>query len=126
MFKTRGFERLSFPIEVEYSIPSKGDDLEAKAKATNISLGGIELQLGERLDVGTRLSLRIYFPRQDRLTVASGELVWLKENRLQGKKGYEAGIRFLQADPFEFEDLLKVVGRFLSWQSNSAMPFRPA
>ena len=125
MFKTRGFERLAFPIEVDYSIPSEGD-FEGRARARNISLGGMELQLGERVEIGTRLSLRIHFPRKERSTTASGELIWLKENRLQGKKGYEAGIRFVKADPFDFEDLLKVVGRFLAWQSTSATPPRPA
>ena len=125
MFQERDFQRLAFPIDVEYAVPSKGD-FEGEAKAANISLGGIELQLGERLEIGTRLSLRIHFPRQNRLTVASGELVWVKENRAQGKRGYEAGIRFTQADPFEFEDLLKVVGRYLSWQSNPATPSRPS
>lgn len=123
MFKERGFERLAFPMEVEYMLPSKGE-FEGMAKAANISLGGIELQIGEKLEIGTRLSLRIHFPRQERLTVASGELLWLRENRHSGKRVYDAGFRFTQADPFEFEDLLKVVGRLLSWQSNSASSSR--
>ena len=125
MFKARDFQRLAFPIEVDYLVPSKGD-VAGETKATNISLGGMELQLGEKLDLGTQVSLRIHFPRQDRLTVASGELVWLRENRHLGKNRYEAGIRFTQADPFEFEELLRVVGRFLAWQSNSATSSRPA
>ena len=123
MLKERGFERLAFPIEVEYMVPSKGE-FEGQAKATNISLGGMELQIGERFEIGTRLSFRIHFPRQERLTVASGELLWLKENRQSGKRLYEVGVRFIQADPFEFEDLLKVVGRLLSWQSNPASSSR--
>ena len=119
----RDFERLSFPIDVEYEIPARGD-LQGEGKTANISLGGMELRIGERLDVGTRLSLRIRSPQQERVTVASGELVWLRENRLSGKRGYDAGVRFIQADPFEFEDLLKAVGRLVSWQSSSATPFR--
>lgn len=119
MLKERTFERLSFPIEVEYDVPSKGD-LHGEAKADNISWGGLGLRIGEKLEVGTRLSLRIRFPRRERLTVASGELVWIRENRLSGKRGYEVGVRFIQADPFEFEELLKSVGRLAAWQSNPA------
>ena len=125
MFKSRDFQRLTFPIDVDYLVPSK-NKAEGEAQATNISLGGMELQLGEKLEIGTRLSLRIHFPRQERLTVASGELVWVKENRLLGKNRYEVGVRFIQADPFEFEELLKVVGRFLAWQPSAATPSRPS
>ena len=122
MQKTRGFERLVFPIEVEYDVPSKGD-VQGEGKAANISLAGMGLQTKERLEVGTRLALKIHFPEQNRLTVASGEVVWLREDRPSGKNRFETGIRFIQADPFEFEDLLKVVGRLLSSQSRPGAPF---
>ena len=123
--KQRNFERVGFPIEVAYMVPSKGN-LEKEAQATNISLGGLELQLKEKLDVGTRFSLKIHFPRLTRMTLASGELVWLKEGGLPGQRLYNGGVRFIQADPFEFEELLRVVGRLASWQSSSAASSHPA
>ena len=104
MTEGRNFERLDLPVEVEYTIPGKGW-LKGGATAKNISLGGIQFQVKERLDLGCRLSLRIYLPRRERPTTASGELVWLKENRPRGK-GFDVGVRFTQADPFDLEELL--------------------
>ena len=64
MMKQRGFERLAFPIDVDYMVPSKGET-EERVKANNISLGGMELQIGEKLEIGTRLSFRIHFPAKN-------------------------------------------------------------
>jgi len=117
--KQRDFERFNFPIEVEYEVPSRGN-LQGQTEATNISLGGIEFQIKEKLRVGTMLSLRIHFPRRNRITLASGELIWRKEAPFPGKERYAVGVRFIQADPFEFEELLRSVERLLAWQSSAA------
>ena len=121
--KDRDFKRMALPIDVVYSIPTRGETW-APSKATNISLGGMEVLIKERLPIGTQLVFQITFPRRSRTTLASGELIWLKESAVPGKRLFDVGIRFIQADPFDFEALLESVGRLVSWQSNPERPAR--
>lgn len=105
MAEERYFERVGSPIEVEYTVPGKGW-LKGESIAKDISLGGIQLQVKEKIEPGSRIALRIRLPRRQRPTTATGELVWLRENRPSGK-GFNVGIRFTQADPFDLEELLR-------------------
>ena len=104
MAEERDFERFEFSVPIEYRVPGQ-EWLKGEATAKNISLGGIQLSVKDRLSLGTRVALRISLPRRNRLTTAAGELVWLKENPVSGR-GYHVGVRFTQADPYDIEELL--------------------
>lgn len=105
MVEERSFERFELPVQIEYSVPGKGW-LKGEATAKNISLGGIQFLTKEKIELGSRVALRIALPRRARATTATGELVWL--NHISGK-GFQVGVRFTQADPFDLEELLKSV-----------------
>ena len=107
MGEERSFERIELPIQIEYSVPGM-DWLKGEATAKNISLGGVQFLTKEKIRLGSRIALRIALPRRSRTTTATGELVWFKENRVSGK-GFQVGVRFTQADPFDLEELLKEV-----------------
>ena len=109
MTEERDFERFDLPVEIEYIVPEK-EWLKGESTAKNISLGGIQFQVKEKIELGSRVALRITLPRRSRVTTAAGELVWLKENRTAGK-GFQVGVRFTQADPFDLEELLRELGR---------------
>ena len=100
----RNFERVDLPVEIEYAVPGK-DWLKGEAKVKNISLGGMQFQVKEKLELGCRVTLRIRLPRRPRTTTATGELVWLKDH--PRGKGFDVGVRFTQADPFDLEELLQ-------------------
>lgn len=104
MAEERISERFDLPVEIGYSVPGKGE-LRGETKARNISFGGVQFQVKERIDPGSIITMQIFLPRRLRATTAKGEVVWLKENRISGK-GFHVGVRFLQADPYDLEELL--------------------
>ncbi len=106
MTEERSFERFNLPVQIEYSVPGKGW-LKGEATAKNISLGGIQFLTKEKIALGSRVALRIALPSRTRPTTATGELIWLKENPVSGK-GFQVGIKFIQADPFDLEELLRL------------------
>ena len=107
MAEERISERFDVPVEIAYSVPGK-EGLRGESTARNISLGGVQFQIKERVPAGSTIALRIFLPRRLRATTATGEVVWLKENRISGK-GFHVGVRFLQADPYDLEELLLAV-----------------
>ena len=106
MAEERTFERFEFPVQIEYSVPGK-DWIKGEATAKNISLGGVQFLTKEKINLGSRVALRIALPHRGRATTATGELVWFKESRASGKGFFQVGVRFTQADPFDLEELLK-------------------
>lgn len=108
MAERRNFERIPFPVEIEFSVLGKGK-VKGKTTAKDISLGGIQFQLNEKIEIGSRVALRIYLPNRFRPTTVAGEVVWIKENHTT--KGFSAGVRFTQADPFDMEELLRELRR---------------
>ena len=104
MTEERVFERFEFPVQIEYSVPGK-EWIKGEVAAKNISLGGIQFLTKEKINLGSRVALRIALPHRARATTATGELVWLKENPVSGR-GYHVGVRFTQADPYDIEELL--------------------
>ncbi|MFH1858109.1 MAG: PilZ domain-containing protein, partial [Candidatus Omnitrophota bacterium] len=93
---------------VEYNFPGKGW-LWGETRSKDISLGGIQFQVDGKIELGSRIALRIRIPNWQRPTTAAGEIVWIKQARAANNK-YNIGVRFTQADPFDLEKLLKQLG----------------
>lgn len=104
----RLFDRLTKDIPVKYTIPN-GDTGEVMTK--DISMDGMRLQLPERLfrqDVitqGSRLDIELYMSHRHRATTICGKIVWQKKNTYTSN--YDIGIKFVQADPFDIEDIIQ-------------------
>ena len=95
--KERLFERFQAPITLKYELPG---GVIGEAIAKDISMEGARLKLPQRLDVdrGTRVRLEVQIPGRNRATIIVGEIIWRGE--------YGLGIRFIQVDPFDMEDII--------------------
>lgn len=74
----------------------------------NISLGGILMQLYEKLYPSTLLLLDIFLPDNKEPIIAKGEIMWIKElSTLDeiGRRTFDAGIKFVSMNPRDKEKL---------------------
>lgn len=67
----------------------------------NISLGGMNLALNEKLLPGTTLQLQLDIPESPKPIFAQGEIVWTKEisekfTRQKEQRLFATGIKFIQ------------------------------
>ncbi|MCH8329828.1 MAG: PilZ domain-containing protein, partial [Bacteroidetes bacterium] len=53
MADERQFERISIPVNLEYTVPEKGW-IRGESISKDISLGGVRFQIPERIALGTR------------------------------------------------------------------------
>ena len=101
----REFKRISKSLQIDYLyLSSDGKELakkEGKARATtaNVSWGGIQLLLPEKLSKGTRLALEIQLEASRPSIRAVGEVVWMEEaaDKLdaEGLRIFRTGVRFI-------------------------------
>lgn len=112
-FERRIFPRFKLEIPVTYqvtpgsrmpgTVPGGAPAGEADSKGTtgNISLGGLQLTLPDRVQVGDRLQLRMYLtdPTGPRRIQATGHVVWVE---VGGPAQFRAGLAFEEIKP---EDL---------------------
>lgn len=101
----REFVRVSKMLEIDYLyLSSDGKEFAkregvAKATSTNISWGGIQLLLPEKLQNGTRLSLEIQLEQNRPPVRAVGEVVWMEEasdtEDSDGMRVFRTGVKFV-------------------------------
>jgi c-di-GMP-binding flagellar brake protein YcgR len=110
-FERRVFPRFQLEIPVTYQvIPGSGASGNASGAAAaesaagngttgNISLGGLQLRLPDRVQVGDRLQLRMYLtdPTGPRRIQAAGHVVWVEAD--SGSDQVKAGLAFDEIDP---------------------------
>ncbi len=96
--------RINTEIDVLYEVAS-GSTVRKRASLTrNISLGGINLALSEKLLPGTRLSLQLNIPQNPRPIFTDGEIVWIKEilekpSEQKEQRLFATGIKFIYINP---------------------------
>ncbi len=97
---TRRHPRYEIETDVVYTVENlPGTQAPQKGKgvcARNLSQGGLLLQVGEELPVGTRLSLFLIRGRQGTVEV-HGQVVWVEEGPEGGT--FQHGIQILQMEP---------------------------
>jgi len=71
--------RINTEIDVLYEVVSGIKNQKRGAISKNISLGGINLALDEKLVPGTKLQVQLNIPPGPRPIFAQGEIVWIKE-----------------------------------------------
>ena len=94
--KKAGIERRQYPrfpssLLTDYNIGS--EPINSIGVTKNISLGGICLNVYQRIKVGATLKLGIYLPDIAEPVAAIGKLVWTRET-LGREYPFEAGIKF--------------------------------
>lgn len=103
--------RINTEIDVLYESISNTKAPKQFSKSRNISVGGINLALNEKLFLGTRLQMQLNIPQSLRPVFVQGEIVWVKEISLRFTKEkrerfFATGIKFTQMKP-EDEDALR-------------------
>ena len=99
--------RIEAKLKAKYAIDNTPQE-KRETMSKNISLGGILMELYEKLYPSTLLLLDIFLPDHENPVMAKGEVVWVKE--LQdpdeaGRRMFDAGIRFLSMAPHDKERL---------------------
>lgn len=101
----REFHRISKTLQINYYyISSDGKEIEkkegkTKAATNNVSWGGVQLLLTEKIKEGTRLALEIQLEENQPAIRAIGEIVWMTEapdkSYSNGTRVFRTGVRFV-------------------------------
>jgi len=100
MGEKRKFARLNLNVRVDWRKTDETVDVLGKfLDATrNISAGGLCLSLGEELQVGDKLYLKMELPSKQIIS-AKGQVVWVSQFEVDDrgyKKMYNTGIKFIE------------------------------
>lgn len=104
--------RIDTKVNVSYDVVSGRSTHKRTSMSRNISLGGINLTLNEKLLPGTDLNLQLDLSQGVKPIFVQGKIVWVKEisERLTRHKEegrlFTAGIKFTQMTPGD-ESLLR-------------------
>ncbi|MBI3319634.1 MAG: PilZ domain-containing protein [Candidatus Omnitrophica bacterium] len=110
MEERRQFIRVGATIALHYHVTQSLAAGTIPKLATNISAGGMRLPLAQQLEPGTQLALEMIVPGQAPIQ-ARAEAIW--STRGDNGRLYEAGLRFIKADPSDQDRLLGFLGQSL-------------
>lgn len=107
--------RINTQIEVLYEIVSNVKPQRWASITRNISLGGINLALNEKLFPGTILRLQLNIPKRTHPIFTQGEIVWVKKISVSFTKdtqtvSFATGIKFVQLNPKDELALKEFIG----------------
>lgn len=101
MRERRRYVRSDGLILVEY----KGEKVEGKSSAFDVSGAGVRLTLDKELKIGFQVELEMYLPGDSQPLRASGEVVWVKKCKAKPptqitpqKEYFYTGIKFTLID----------------------------
>lgn len=91
--------RLEIPLEIKYTCaPAYSHNHHSLTR--NISQGGVQLLIYEKLNVGDIINLELSLPQPEHPVIGRGEIVWLKDATSEGngeqKRAFVAGIKFIE------------------------------
>lgn len=125
----REFKRISKMLQIDYLyLSADGKEFEkkegkAQTTTTNISWGGIQILLPEKLQKGTRLSLEIRLEPNRPPVRAVGEVVWMEEADLldaEGSRVFRTGVKFVGFSSEAHDRLVKFLYEGLDGVPGSA------
>ena len=106
-FERRKYPRFNIDLPVEYSlIPSS---VSHPGRALNVSEGGLLVYLPEKVEMGQRLQLKLFFPSGSELNGVEliAEVVWRDIHLGKDWGDYRCGIRFIEIPPEGLNKLRK-------------------
>jgi c-di-GMP-binding flagellar brake protein YcgR len=100
--------RLEIPLSVKYTaLPPHNHNSNSITR--NISKGGIQMLIYEKLNVGDVISLKLNLDSQSQPISGRGEIAWLKDASPEAgateKRSFIAGIKFIDLKPKDEERL---------------------
>lgn len=101
--------RIKTFLETKYFINKKPYQ-KKNSQSKNISIGGILLEMNEKLLPQVMLLMDIFLSNAERPVTAAGEVVWVKElphNDEAGRRLFDTGIKFTSMKPKDKERLEK-------------------
>jgi c-di-GMP-binding flagellar brake protein YcgR len=105
-FERRKYPRFSIDLPIEYS---RTDSLIAHpGQAANISGGGILIYLPERVELGQRLRLKLFFASISESLYTMevlAEVVWRSLEPGELGKNYSCGVKFIDVRPMDMNKL---------------------
>lgn len=111
--------RIDAALKTKYSVDKNPNQSKNDTLSKNISLGGMLLQLCEKLYPSTLLLLDIFLPDDKIPVIAKGEVVWVKELPdldESGRRTFDAGIKFTSINPKDKERLDKQINYLIERQ----------
>lgn len=108
--------RIDTAIDVAYEVVSSNIARKCSSISRNISLGGINLALDEKLLPGTALRLQLNIPARPRPVFTEGRIVWVKEiskkfTTEKEQRLFAAGIEFTRMNPGDEVALHKFINQ---------------
>jgi hypothetical protein len=94
----RKFKRFDAYMSVKYEIPGH-DDVKGISLSKDLSREGLKINSNVALEKGTPVELVINIPDDPKPVHTSGKVMWT--HPLDGKQGYDHGIRFMIMDPVD-------------------------
>jgi len=96
--------RTNAEIDVSYEVLSGNAVQKRSSMSRNISLGGINLALNEKLLPETTLQLQLNIPKSHRPIFTQGKIAWVREisekfTRQKKQRVFATGIKFTQINP---------------------------
>ena len=96
--------RIDTEVDVLYDVLTGKGSKAQFSKSRNLSLGGINLALREKLFPGTVLKMQLNIPQSKQPIFVQGEIVWVKEISHQftnerKERFFATGIKFVQINP---------------------------
>ncbi len=95
----RKYPRFSIDLPIEYSYLSSST--VHSGRALNASEGGLLVYLPEKMEIGQRLRLKLFFHFRETLNAIEmiGEVVWIDLHLPEGWGDYRCGLRFIDISP---------------------------
>jgi len=93
MREKRRFIRFDIALKVNYTV-QKDPKTEKTGMTKDISAGGMQFLTEEKIDVGSRLDLKMFIPEALNPAHMNGIALWSKEARSNERLSYCAGIEF--------------------------------
>jgi c-di-GMP-binding flagellar brake protein YcgR len=91
----RRYPRFELSLPIEFKVTN--DRFAHGAMIVNASETGLLVQSPKSLPVGTKLNIAVLFSKGFELAnfEVVAEVVWIKSHPLEGKEGYQMGLRFV-------------------------------
>lgn len=104
-FERRRHPRFNIDLPIEYSLIES--PISRPGRASNVSEGGLLVYFPEKIEIGQRLQLKLFFPSGSALNSIElqAEVVWIDIYLEKGWGDYRSGLRFIDIAP---DDLTKL------------------
>ena len=126
--------RINTEIDVLYEVSnSKDAHKQLVSKSRNLSIGGMNLALNEKLFPGTNLQLQLDVPQTQRPILVQGEIVWVKEIPAKFSKNakekteryFATGVKFVKVKPEDETKLRDFINERVRTAPEQITPYIP-